>query len=250
MIAMPDPRIIGVVSQKGGVGKTAIAVNLSVILRLKGYRVLTVDGDTSNPNMGIQLGMENANIGFKELATKKSKVDGVVTIHGTTGLHVVLGTLRSKPYLLTKADVIRLKSKLKECDYDFVMLDTAPGFYATEAMELLDEAILVATPDTPAVTGILRLNRILKGMGAERYIVLNRVKGKKYELQPDEIEDASEDKVVAAIPDDDIVNESLAERIPACMMGRNSDFSKAVTKLAVKLSAGKKRASAPLASSP
>jgi MinD-like ATPase involved in chromosome partitioning or flagellar assembly len=241
MITMPDPCVIGVVSQKGGVGKTVLAVNLSVILRLKGYRVLTVDGDTSDPNIALQLGMENANIGFKELATKRDKLDGVVAIHGATGLHVVLGTIRSKPYILTKADVKRLASKLKGGNYDFIILDTAPGFYEPEAMKLLDEAILVATPDTPAVTGILRLNRILKGTGAERYIVLNKVKGKKYELQADEIEDASGDKVVAAIPDDDLVNESLAERIPACMMGRSSEFSKAVTKLAIRLSAGRKR---------
>lgn len=238
---MPDPCIIGVVSQKGGVGKTAIAVNLSVILRLKGFRVLTVDGDTSNPNIGIQLGMENANIGFKELATKKDKPDSIASIHGATGMHVILGTLRSKPFVITKVDVKRLNTKLKGCNYDFVILDTAPGFYEPEAMGIFDEALLVATPDTPAITGILRLNRILKGKGVDRYIVINRVKGKKYELQPDEIEDASGSKVVAAIPDDDIVNESLAERIPAYMINRNSNFSRAVTKLASRLSLGKKR---------
>jgi MinD-like ATPase involved in chromosome partitioning or flagellar assembly len=238
---MPDPRIIGILSQKGGVGKTSIAVNLSVILRLKGYRVLTVDGDTSNPNIGVQLGMENANIGFRDLATKGG-LDSVVAIHGSTGLHVVLGTLRAKPYLLTKTDVARLSARLRKGSYDFIIIDTAPGLYEPEAMRLLDEAILVATPDTPAVTGILRLNRTLKEMGTARCIALNMVKGKKYELVADEIEDASGDKVVAEIPYDDIVGEGLAEKIPACVIGRNSDFSKAVAKLAAKLSTGKKTA--------
>ena len=239
MIVMSDTRVIGVVSPKGGVGKTAIAVNLSVILRLKGYRVLTVDGDTSNPSIGLQLGMENANTSFRELATKNGRLDNLVAIHVTTGLHVILGTLRSKPFVLTKTEVKGLAAKLKECPYDFVIIDTPPGFYNPEMMGLFDEAILIATPDTPAVTGILRFNRILKGLKKERYIVLNRVKGRKYELQPDEIEDASEAKVMATIPDDDIVSESLAEKIPACMISKTSDFSKAVAALANKLSGGK-----------
>jgi MinD-like ATPase involved in chromosome partitioning or flagellar assembly len=200
-----------------------------------------VDGDASNPNIGLQMGMETANIGFKELATKRDKLDSIAAIHGATGVHVILGTLRSKPFLLTKNDIKRLAAKFKGCSYDFVILDTSPGFYEPEVMSLLDDALLVATPDTPAVTGILRLNRILKGMGINRYIVLNRVKGEKYELQPDEIEDATQGKVVASLPDDGIVDESLAERIPACMINKNSEFSKAVAKLANTLSAGKRR---------
>jgi pilus assembly protein CpaE len=241
MTAMPEPRIIGIVSPKGGVGKTAIAVNLSVALRLKGYKVLTVDGDTSDPNIGLQLGMEEANIGFMELAAKKDKLATIVAIHGSSGVHVVPGTLHAKPFILTKTDIKRLNDKLKACDYDFVIVDTSPGFYEPEAMGFFTDAILVATPDTPAVAGILRFNKILKGMGINRYIVLNKVKGKKYELQPDELYDASGERVLASLPDDDTVNESLAEKIPACLMDRNSEFSKAVAELAGKLAGGGRR---------
>jgi chromosome partitioning protein len=37
--------IIGVLNQKGGVGKTTIAVNLSAVLSLRGFRVLLIDAD-------------------------------------------------------------------------------------------------------------------------------------------------------------------------------------------------------------
>ena len=58
-------QIIGVMSQKGGVGKTTIAVNLAVMLRLKGYETLIVDLDTSNPSVGIHLGMHESEDGLE-----------------------------------------------------------------------------------------------------------------------------------------------------------------------------------------
>ncbi|MGQ4875956.1 MAG: P-loop NTPase [Promethearchaeia archaeon] len=44
------PIVLTVTGGKGGTGKTVVSVNLAVMFKNKGYRVLLVDGDVENPN--------------------------------------------------------------------------------------------------------------------------------------------------------------------------------------------------------
>src|SRR3989344_5552976 len=49
---------IAVLSGKGGVGKTTIAVNMAALLAKKGYKVGLMDADIDCPNVGRMLGIE------------------------------------------------------------------------------------------------------------------------------------------------------------------------------------------------
>ncbi len=49
------PLSICITGGKGGTGKTLVAVNLAIMLKNKGYRVLLVDGDVENPNTFLLL---------------------------------------------------------------------------------------------------------------------------------------------------------------------------------------------------
>ncbi len=231
---MADPYVIGIASYKGGVGKTSIAVNLATVLRLAGYRTLLIDSDTTNPNVGILLGMEGVNLGFKELVTKGMKIDDVKAVHGPTGLHVINSTLSTKPFTLTKGNVATLRTKIRSSNYDFVVVDTAPEPSSANAVGYWDEALLITTPDIPAVAGVLKLKKSLKNSKLKNIVVVNRVQKKRYELQLSEIDDVMHNSIGAALPEDDAVGMSTAERIPVCFMKKNSQFSKAVFNLAGK----------------
>lgn len=52
--------IIAVASGKGGVGKSTIAVNLALALRMQGARVGLLDGDIYGPSIPLMLGLEDA----------------------------------------------------------------------------------------------------------------------------------------------------------------------------------------------
>jgi MinD superfamily P-loop ATPase len=52
---MVEPKIICVTGGKGGTGKTLVAVNLAILFKNKGFKVLLIDGDVENPNTYLLL---------------------------------------------------------------------------------------------------------------------------------------------------------------------------------------------------
>ncbi len=52
---MLKPKIICVTGGKGGTGKTLVAVNLAIMFKNRGYKVLLIDGDVENPNTFLLL---------------------------------------------------------------------------------------------------------------------------------------------------------------------------------------------------
>ena len=51
-------KTIGVISIKGGVGKTSTVVSLGASMAALGKKVLLVDGNLSAPNLGMHIGLD------------------------------------------------------------------------------------------------------------------------------------------------------------------------------------------------
>ncbi|MGC8622418.1 MAG: MinD/ParA family ATP-binding protein [Candidatus Micrarchaeia archaeon] len=228
---MQDPYIIRVASQKGGVGKTTISVNLSCALQSNGYRTLLIDADTTNPSVGFHVGLEKSNIGYKQLLYKKAKLRDVISVHAPTGLHVVTGTINSKPFVATEQEIKPLISELKKTNYNFIIVDTQPGYYALGITKYVDESLLVTTPDMPSIASIIRVATLLDGQKGRHSLVINRIRNRKYEVNKREIEEMYEGRVVGTLPEDDIVPISIEEHIPAYVMDYRNRFSRAVQQL-------------------
>ncbi len=119
---------VGVISGKGGVGKSTITANIAVALALKGYKVAVFDSDFHGPSIPKMLGVEDASLNV----TNDKKI---IPVEGPLGIKVM-----SIAYFLpdkTEAVIWRGPLKKKFFDdlamytlwgeLDFLLFDLPPG---------------------------------------------------------------------------------------------------------------------------
>lgn len=142
-----SPRKIAIALSKGGVGKTTTAVNLSGGLALAGYKVLLVDTDTQGQAtfmLGVkpQAGLTefiNDELSFEECVCKAR--DNLWLLAGGKSIAGLKRVIERKEF----GGEITLSENLSriENDFDFIILDTSPGwdqivvnvlFYAQEVL--------------------------------------------------------------------------------------------------------------------
>jgi MinD-like ATPase involved in chromosome partitioning or flagellar assembly len=221
---MNNGYFIRVCSQKGGVGKTTIAVNLAVALAELNYKVLIVDEDLMSPAVGFYLGIENVNIGIREVMEGKVDLKKAIIRHDVTGLDVLPGTQVPRDYAKT-AEIKELMLEVKKLGaYDFVIFDTQPGYTPPELAKLDDEALIISTPSMVSVTSSIKLAAIFDEEGVKHNLVINRLTNKKYELSLGEIDDVYGSKSLIALPEDPQIPINEAHHIPIIISNPNSPF--------------------------
>jgi septum site-determining protein MinD len=241
MRAMPNPYSIVVSSQKGGVGKTTISVNLATSLRQVGYKVLVVDADYSNPSVGFHLGLQETNAGVRAVIEGRAKLADTVAVHNPTGLHVLTGEISTKGFHLDERQENKLKDQLEKSNYNFVVIDMPPGAMRLEEVEPFFyknscEVLIVLTPEMAACASAIRLAKIYEKIRVPHSMVANKVKNKGYELGISEIEDAVGESLIATLPEDENVPVSIAQHIPVLLMNSKAPFSRGIKRLTRRIS--------------
>ena len=159
-------RIIAVANQKGGVGKTTTAINLSACLAEKGQKVLAVDMDPQG-NMTSGLGLDKDSvektvydiiIGEAEIEETLQQgavenIDILPTNIDLSAAEIELIGIDDKEYIMKKAI-----DKIKD-NYDFVIIDCPPSLsmLTINAMTTADSVLVPIQCEYYALEGLSQL---------------------------------------------------------------------------------------------
>jgi len=172
---------IMVMSGKGGVGKSTVAVNLAMGLMLAGQKVGLLDVDIHGPSIPTMLGLEGANI--------EAGPDGLMPVE--------LGNLKvmSMGFLLRSPDdavIWRgpvkgnvIKQFLKDVawgDLDYLIIDAPPGtgdepLSICQLINPIDGAVVVTTPQRVAAMDVRKSITFCAQVGMEVLGVVENMSG-------------------------------------------------------------------------
>jgi MinD-like ATPase involved in chromosome partitioning or flagellar assembly len=234
-------RVIGLISIKGGVGKTTLSAALAASLTQKyGKKVLLIDANYSAPNLGIHMDI---------IAPKKTIHDVLAgdkiyeAIHEKYGIDVIPGDFMSKK----NVNPLKLKAKLAKIKeaYDFVILDSSPSLNDEVLSTIMasDSLFVVTTADYPTLSCSMKAAKLSRQRGKPvSGIIINKLRG-EYEISLDEIQASTGIPVVGRIKEDDIVHMALHERVPAPLFAKGASFTKEINKISNALAGNREKRS-------
>ena len=180
MLNLPIPKVVGIASGKGGVGKTTVSVNLAVALVQAGKRVMLLDADLGLANTQIALGAHTPlNIGHV-LRGERSLEEIIITtpqgvrlVPGASGLRE-MASLESSQI----AQIIRAFDELSE-PVDVLLVDIAAGL-SSSVIDFLSacQYRLVVVRDEPSsiadAYGLIKVLTLEEQLD-QNYLVTNQV---------------------------------------------------------------------------
>ena len=173
-------RCIAVGSGKGGVGKTAVSVGLSLAFSEQGRRVLLFDGDMGLANVDLQMGLESdytlQDVLFGQCSLEKAcqrvenGPDVLVSASGSPEL-VDLSPARRKLFI---EELFRFASR-----YDIFLVDTGAGIgrSTTDFLAACPEVLVVLTNEPTSLMDAYALIKTLhlRAQGQSLGVVVNMV---------------------------------------------------------------------------
>ena len=227
-------RIVAIIGGKGGVGKTTLTSNLATVLSKLGKSVVAVDANLTTPNLGMHLGLHLVPNTLHDVLRGDAELSDSLYPH-PLGFRVLPASMNI--YDLKGVDVGRLPEITLNLmgEVDYVLMDCAAGL-GREAMNALlasTEILLITNPDWPSVADALRTAKIAKANNKKILgVVVNRVRGKPYELKKEEIEELLELPVIAEIPEDKNMSRAISAKLPIVEFYPDSPASIEIRRLA------------------
>jgi chromosome partitioning protein len=166
-------KIIAIANQKGGVGKTTTAVNLSAALGVLEKKVLLIDADPqANATSGLGINLEQVKYSTYHvlegtieaektiLKTNSPNVDIIPSEIDLVAAEIEIVDNEDREYMLKKS-----LSKIKE-HYDYIIIDCAPslGLITINALSAADSVLVPIQCEYYALEGLGKLLNTIKSV--------------------------------------------------------------------------------------
>lgn len=178
-------KVVTLLNEKGGVGKTTLSVTLASGLAAMGYRVMLIDTDPQG-HAGLSLGLEKAP-GFYDLVVRGADLGQVTKVvppkryavpsdleNFKGKLYVIPGNIESRGIPMQVDDdliVLRIMAQLEKANLvDFVVFDTSPTPSLIHKMLLIasDGVIYPTEANTLSMDGLSESVKHVKSANKER----------------------------------------------------------------------------------
>lgn len=177
-------KILCITSGKGGVGKSNVAVNLSLALSNLGKRVVLFDADLGMANVDILLGIRpKYNLGH--IISEEKNISEILT-NGPCGIKFISGGSGVDELInLNAENRTKFVSNISLLDSisDIIILDTGAGAAESVVDFALasDDIIVVTTPEPTAITDAYALIKTLvnKKKDISLNLIVNRAENEK-----------------------------------------------------------------------
>ena len=165
-------KIISLVNQKGGVGKTTTSINLSASLAVLGKKVLLIDLDPQgNATTGIGISKGDIDRSIYDVLTNRCLAKDAIVKTKYRNLSVIPATInlagidielleksREEP-AFSKGNQLKIQIDQIKDDYDYIIMDCPPslGLITTNALTASNSVIIPVQCEFFALEGVTQL---------------------------------------------------------------------------------------------
>ena len=240
-----EAKTISIISGKGGVGKSNIALNISLELMNQDKKVILFDLDVGMGNINILLGLQPRK-SIVDLLNEELSIFDIIEQGPRNLSYIAGGTGLSSFFTLDAPKKNHFFEQYNELVhlYDYIIFDMGAGVTVDSLFFILasDECIVITTPEPTSITDAYSMIKqvVTNGYDMPIHVILNRARSQKEGMQAlKRFQQVVTQflqihiNLMGIIPEDQIVSEAVRKQTPYVILNEKSRAARAIRELTI-----------------